>query len=197
MNRLGKTPLLIVGVCCLIVVAFVFNKEKEPVEITSTESTVHHHAPGNEGDSPKASPYVYVDVKGEVDKPGVYKMEEGKRVKDVMERAGGMTEQADPFSVNLAQKLLDEMVITVQVKGGGGEVQSQSSSTSSVKGKVAVNQATVEELQTLPGIGESKAAAIIQFREENGPFSNIDDLTSVSGIGEKTVEGFAELVQVP
>ncbi|WP_173916081.1 ComEA family DNA-binding protein [Halobacillus sp. Marseille-Q1614] len=133
-----------------------------------------------------------VDVKGEVSRPGIYEMEQGTRVNDAVNKAGGFTDTADRNSVNLAQKLQDEMVILVlsidQQSSGGAEASSD---------KVAVNRATPEEIQKLPGIGPSKAEAIVQYRDDTGGFQSIEDLLEVPGIGEKTLEQMKEMIQIP
>ncbi|UOR12251.1 helix-hairpin-helix domain-containing protein [Halobacillus amylolyticus] len=135
-----------------------------------------------------------VDVKGEVVKPGIYELNAGLRVNDAIDLAGGMTEQADQTSVNLAQKIQDEMVILVTSLTTGSEAQTEQSG---ITGKVRINQATLEEMQALPGIGPSKAEAIIKHREENGLFKKAEDLLEVTGIGEKTLENMIDTIQVP
>ncbi|RWZ60013.1 ComEA family DNA-binding protein [Halobacillus fulvus] len=134
-----------------------------------------------------------VDVKGEVSHPGVYEVRSGMRVNDVIDQAGGLTDRADPSSINLAQVVQDEMVITVL----SFESVITDSAGGSSDSKVAINQATVEEIQTLPGIGPSKAEAIIQYREENGPYRSAEDLLNVSGIGEATLNKLEEAIRVP
>ncbi|MCC3647602.1 helix-hairpin-helix domain-containing protein [Cytobacillus oceanisediminis] len=141
------------------------------------------------------------DIKGAVEKPGVYEAEEGERVIDLLEKAGGLTEKADRTKINFALKITDEMVIYVPKEGeileetragaGNGEVKGQQDS-----GKVNLNGADETELQTLPGIGPSKAAAIIEHRDTNGPFKDIEDLKLISGIGEKTFEKLKEHISV-
>ncbi|MFS0672874.1 helix-hairpin-helix domain-containing protein [Ornithinibacillus sp. 179-J 7C1 HS] len=134
-----------------------------------------------------------VDIKGEVIRPGVYEMEPNARVKDVIDIAGGFTEDADQNYINLAQKVIDEMVILVPRIGEEGGTTEDSPENS----KIRINYATEEEIQKLPGIGPSKAKAIVQYREEHGYFQSIEDLLGVSGIGEKTLEGIQEEIQVP
>lgn len=137
---------------------------------------------------------MYVDVKGEVERPGVYHLDEGSRVEDAIRMAGGLTSSGDPLSVNLAMRVQDEMVVIVLAKGGG---TAPGESGGNMSEKVFVNQATLEELKTLSGVGEAKAKAILEYREKNGPFQDVNDLLRVSGIGEKTLEGFIEDIQVP
>jgi len=134
---------------------------------------------------------IFVDVKGEVNQPGVYELKEGRRVKDAIKRAGGMTGQADPLSVNLAQKLLDEMVVYVSAETLAGNGKG------SYADKLSINRASLEELMNLSGIGEAKAKKIIAYRDQFGPFKSVDDLLEISGIGSKTLQGFREDVRVP
>ncbi|MBM7584750.1 competence protein ComEA [Bacillus pakistanensis] len=132
---------------------------------------------------------IYVDVKGEVKNPGIYKARAGERVNDIIIRAGDFTENAQPLQVNLAQTITDEMVIYVPKIGESDstapifETQGNGQSTQ----KIDINSAEEAELDALPGIGPSKAAAIIEYRETNGPFKSVEDLKEVSGIGEQTL----------
>ncbi|UJL44898.1 helix-hairpin-helix domain-containing protein [Virgibacillus sp. NKC19-16] len=135
-----------------------------------------------------------VDVKGAVTTPGVYEMDSQSRVNDVIQTAGGFTEDADQTQVNLAQKVQDEMIIIIPKEGeeanGGGSGSSES-------GKVKINQATQAEMESLNGIGPSKAQAIIQYRDEHGLFQTEEDLLEISGIGEKTLDNFRDDIQIP
>ncbi|MDF0728558.1 helix-hairpin-helix domain-containing protein [Cytobacillus sp. S13-E01] len=142
---------------------------------------------------------IFVDVKGAVVKQGVYEIDSRSRVKDVIELAGGVTTSADMKYVNLAAVLEDEMVVYVPEIGEEvGEVTQLLVSDPKFEGdeKISINKATIVELQTLPGIGEAKAMAIIEFRERNGPFKSVDDLLQISGIGEKTLEKFRDKISV-
>ncbi|MBR7797306.1 ComEA family DNA-binding protein [Agaribacter marinus] len=159
----------------------------EPIDPTDTVNS-------NRTNQVEDTSTVVVDVKGEVNKPGVYELEVEDRVIDAIEVAGGFTKNADESQVNLAQKVQDEMVISV--------ADSESDYSSSLSGtetneKLRINQASVEEIESLSGIGPAKAEAIVRYREENGPFTTIDDLLNVSGIGEKTIEVFQEEIQIP
>ena len=144
--------------------------------------------------------HLFVDIKGAIKHPDVYKMNNGDRVIDIISRAGGFLKQADETAINLAQKLQDEMVIIVPKEGenpidtmvittdGGGQ---------DTEGKVKLNEATQAELETLNGIGPSKAQAIIDYREEHGPFQTVEDVLEVSGIGEKTLDHLKDDLIVP
>jgi competence protein ComEA len=126
---------------------------------------------------------LYIDLKGEVNKPGVYEMKQGSRVQDVLQEAGGLTEAADPLLINLAQVLVDEMVIYVPKKGES--LPSLSTSiTSSDNDLLNINTASKSELENLEGIGPAKAESIITYRTEHGNFKNIEEIMEVSGIGE-------------
>lgn len=130
---------------------------------------------------------VLVDVKGEVRTPGVYEIESDKRVHDAIALAGGMKDTGDSNSLNLAQKVHDEMLIEVlhktKLKTNGNHYSD---------GKVNINLASVEELQKITGVGPKKAEAIVKYREENGSFLSIEDLDKVSGFGLKTIEKIKE-----
>lgn len=143
-----------------------------------------------------------VDVKGAVEKPGLYTLEVGSRVNDAVEAAGGLTSQADPKSINLAQKLSDEAVVYVASKDENILVVASSTASSAMSQDeknttlVNLNTATEADLQTISGIGAKRAADIIVYREANGGFKSVDDLNNVSGIGDKTMESIRPYVTV-
>lgn len=146
-----------------------------------------------------------VDVQGAVTYPGVYTLDEGDRLIHAIDAAGGYIADADTRQVNHALKLVDEMLIYIPLKGElpieestivSDIGSSGSTSTNDSGGKVNINTATESELTTLAGIGPSKAAAIIQHREEQGPFQTTEALTGVSGIGQKTFEKLQENITV-
>ncbi|MEW4262373.1 helix-hairpin-helix domain-containing protein [Priestia megaterium] len=143
--------------------------------------------------SSQDSPFVMVDIKGAVQKPGVYQLPKDARVKDALAQAGGATKEADLRQLNLASKLQDEMAVYIPAAGEeippSSPVSSISSSgTSNDQPLVNINTANTDELQTLNGIGPSKASAIVSYREENGLFQKVEDLGQVSGIGDKSLE---------
>ncbi|AXI31438.1 competence protein ComE [Priestia megaterium] len=143
--------------------------------------------------SSQDSPFVMVDIKGAVQKPGVYQLPKDARVKDALAQAGGATKEANLRQLNLASKLQDEMAVYIPAAGEeippSSPVSSISSSgTSNDQPLVNINTANTDELQTLNGIGPSKASAIVSYREENGLFQTVEDLGKVSGIGEKSLE---------
>lgn len=136
-----------------------------------------------------------VDVKGEVTSPGVYQLEENQRVEDAIEAAEGFTKQADELQINLSEKVHDEMMIYVPEEGeesGSSEQSTSNTNDSSAEEQLRINQASLEEIETLNGIGPSKAEAILQHVEENGPLQSDEDFLEISGIGEKTLENFKD-----
>ncbi len=178
---------------------FFFQQDDHKAEVVITES--------EELDEPKEEPeeveetvtdeYIWVDVKGHVSAPGVYQIEAGSRVKDVIELAGGFLDEANELAVNMAAILQDEMVVYVAKEGEEVEETIVQETEKSGEGKVNINSASLEEMMTLPGIGEQKAKRIIDYREANGKFQTAEDLLGVSGIGEKTLEQFEEMIIVP
>jgi len=145
---------------------------------------------------------ILIEIKGQVNAPGVFEMPSGSRLHDAIDLAGGFLPDADNLSLNMAMKLTDEMSIFVPKIGEAvtpPPVITQSISATAAGepgGPVNINTADETGLTTLPGIGPSKAAAIIAHREENGPFSSIEALKDVTGIGDKTFEGLKDAISV-
>ncbi|MFP7477848.1 helix-hairpin-helix domain-containing protein [Terribacillus saccharophilus] len=149
-----------------------------------------------ENDVTSGNAKVLVDIKGEVQKPGVYELAPDSRVEQAIHAAGGLTEKAEGRSVNLAQRVADEQVIYVAAIGEAEAPVQTAGSSASDSGKININQADSEELTELNGIGEAKAQAIIAFREENGPFTSVEQLTEVPGIGEKSLENMMDQISL-
>lgn len=171
----------------------VISPEQMPMIKDETE-TIDSETEKNEEESIVSSP-IMVDVQGSVNKPGVYEMNNGDRVIDVIKKAGGFLEEAEARSVNQAEKIADEMIIYVAAKGE--EVRPLSSNKGNDKDDLLnINSADLSELQTLSGVGPSKAQSIISYREEFGPFKSIDELLEVRGIGEKTIEEWKDKIKL-
>lgn len=143
----------------------------------------------------------YVDIKGAINTPGMYAFSGDTRVFDIVNDAGGFTEEADESRVNLSLKVIDQMVIVVPKNGEeipdaiettGDNLKRSKESES----KININTATLEELRQLNGIGEKKAQVIIQHREENGSFHSIEEIKQVSGIGDKTFENIQNSITI-
>lgn len=206
-KKYGKT-MLFPGIGCVILL-YLFLQQNDSSEETLTMTTIPQDQTEqlNTETEQMEEPIVekiMVDVKGAVKYPGVYELTTDDRVIDAIEDAGGYVEEAETTAVNHAQKLQDEMVIYIPKIGepienfstNGQVVTTSSENDNDSSDKVNLNSADETALTTLPGIGPSKAQAIIAYREENGSFKTIDDLKSVSGIGDKTFEKLRELIDV-
>ena len=161
-----------------------------------------------------------LNIKGAVVNPGVYSFNEGERVIDAINKSGGLLENADTSVINLSKNLFDEMVIVVytvdevnEMKGKNILIQyvekecncptlsndaclSNDSVKESDSSKISINNASVEELTKLSGIGESKAKSIVEYRNEHGLFSSIDEILNVSGIGEALFEKIKDNITI-
>ena len=185
---IGGILLILVGVGGL------FSKKEESVEGTTVVETTMLVEKTEVSTTQET--VIFVDIKGSVKNPGVYQMKVGDRVKDALDAAGGLTDEADSQKVNLAKRIEDQMVIVVQKVGEEAEeIPAGATSKEEAKeGKVNINTATVEELKTLKGVGEKKAEAIIEYRKKNGSFQTKEDLMKVRGIGKKLFESFQERI---
>ena len=189
-----KGAVIAVVLLLLVAVGGLLPKKEEAVE--ETEVVVTTVLAEKTEESATLEAVVFVDIKGEVKKPGVYQMKAGDRVKDAIDAAGGLTEEADSQKVNLAKRLEDQMVIVVPKVGEEAEEipAGETRNEATKEGKVNINTATVEELKTLKGVGEKKAEAIIEYRKKNGSFQTKEDLMKVRGIGKKLFESFQERI---
>lgn len=191
----------------LTIIGFIFFSSKTEVQASPIVEEVLEKEEVKE--EKKEEVILYVDIKGEVKKPGVYKVKENTRVNDIISLAGGLTKNANTRSINLSKKVTDEMVIIVHSKSEitdfskTKEVEKSivqncnnesysivnEACTSNVEqttnsGLISLNTATKEELMTLSGIGEKKALDIISYREQNNGFKTIEEVMNISGIGE-------------
>ncbi len=147
---------------------------------------------------------IVVDIKGAVKAPKEYELKAGSRVRDLIEIAGGLTPEADEEKIYFSKILEDEQCIKIykigeEVLDSEIEVEKQQEKgTGAVdsKGKININKATVDELMTIPGIGQVKAQSIVDYRNENGKFNSVDELTNITGIGVKTLEKLRDKVDI-
>lgn len=159
-------------------------------QMTSDSSSISHE----QVTASAASEQWYVDVKGAVNHPGVYPVTPAMRIHDVIALAGGVKAGADETQVNFSQKVADQMVIYMPKQGEVAPQANTPGQVSAAEGasgggqQVNLNTATKEELMTISGIGEKKAEDILHYREQNGSFQSVDDLTKVTGIGAKILE---------
>lgn len=199
---------IVISIVGVIIYLNINNEKEEPLVIEKKK----------ENKKQNTSEVYKVDIKGQVANPGIYSLKANSRVIDVIEKAGGLTENADTSVINLSKKISDEMVIIIYSHeevnefGKTKEIEKQVlmecknneiyslennacieiDNTNNISGKININTASKEELMTLTGIGESKANDIIKYRETNGPFKSIEDLTKVNGIGESTLANIKE-----
>ena len=174
----------------------------KPVQIASSAGPVvagqvAGAASASASASASAAPII-VDVTGWVHDPGVYEFVTGDRVIDAVERAGGAKPGADLSILNLAAPLTDGTQVVVSKEGAAGAVGATGSSTggTTAPALININTATATEFETLSGIGEVLAAAIVDYRTENGPFTSVDELEDVSGIGPSTLDEIRDQVTV-
>lgn len=214
--------ILIIFTLIIFIIGFILvimnqnNIEEENGEVIITKQEVEE---GNE-----LIEKITIDIKGAVKNPGVYIIESNKRVIDAIELAGGLLDNADNSVINLSKKLKDEMVIIIYTKDEIKEMLKGDTSIKviekecicpqikndacvddnkvdnmvedSINYPISINNAGIKELMNLPGIGESKAKAIVEYREKNGNFENIEDITKVSGIGESLFEQIKEYIDL-
>jgi len=169
------------------------------VAAVSKDSSSEKEVKKEEKEEPLEQDQITVDVKGAVKSPGIYDLPVGSRVHDAVQKAGGLTEEADSKSLNLAQKVSDEALVYVPSKGEEATSQQAASGTtpsSSKEKKVNLNKASLEELKQVKGLGGKRAQDIIDHRETNGKFKSVDELKKVSGIGAKTIEKLKDYVTV-
>lgn len=161
---------------------------------------------GTASSTASSAAIIYVDIGGEVNVPGVYEVSEGTRLFQVIEKAGGLTEDADIDVINRAEAVYDGQKILIasyeesekRSKSQALTEPSEQSGSSSAADEVRVNINTADSvtLQTIPGIGPSKAERIIEYRNTQGRFQSIDDIKNISGIGDKTFESIKKYITV-
>ena len=215
-----KIFLVLFSAVCILTGCTSTKAETEPVmnmkisdegaESYSDDSTGEVIAGNSEESSSKV---LIVYVCGAVSEPGVYELSFGSRINDAVIAAGGFSEEADTTYVNLAAEISDgaklripTLVETEEIKGKGNVLSEEFYSfdktgldveTKSVNsGLININSATEEELTTLPGIGDSIAARIVKYRQQNGKFNSIEDVMNISGIKDKLFSKIKEYITV-
>jgi competence protein ComEA len=144
---------------------------------------------------------VVVEMRGEIEAPGVYELAPGARLQDALAAAGGLTEEADLSTVNLARRLRDgELIVILALPVPGNTPMlplpdaGDAAEVEESRARININAATAEELEALPGVGEVIATRIVTYREQNGPFRSVDDLIHVEGIADRAIDDMRELV---
>lgn len=216
----------IIGALSILILSIIFlvagyiinhNKEEEYKEVFVNEQQYlqgkdHKGSGENENNENKESENqenvdngkIVVDIKGAVKNPKEYELKEGSRIRDLIEIAGGLTAEADEEKIYFSKILEDEQCIKIYKIGEevlDSEIEAQGqqekgTGTVDSKGIININKATVEELMTIPGIGQTKAQSIVDYRNENGKFKSVDELTNITGIGAKTLEKLRDKVDI-
>jgi len=138
---------------------------------------------------------IYVDICGAIYNPGVYKVKAGTRLFEVIDKAGGLLDDADISSINQAEEVYDgQKIIITSISYAGDNATFFNEQTKD--GKININVADITKLQEIPGIGPVTAQKIIEYRENNGKFKTIDEIKKVNGIGEKTYENIKDYITV-
>ena len=198
--RQNVKSIILAFVCSLVLIIgglFYFNQNKTEdysgvsFSNTSNETNNKYEKAENRHDEK-----IFVDVKGAVKHPGVFETTKDKRVKDLIEEAGGLLEDADTSTLNLSQKVKDQMVIYVLKHGEKPKQISDGGSSSSNADVININIANLEQLMKISGVGKTKAEAIISYREKNGDFKKKEDITKVRGIGKSTFEKIKDKIEV-
>lgn len=220
-NKKIVVYIIIISVIALIIYKVAIKKENLIENITDINTIeISEENETKEQEKVDITKKIMAYITGEVKNPGIYELEENSRIKDVIEKAGGLKETADITDINLATILQDEDKITIpskeenkQEKQNTENIQSNKQSKTTEKSqnttsistnttgknqntKVNINTATQTELETLPGIGPSIASKIVSYRKENGKFKSIEEIKKVSGIGESKYANIKELIKV-
>ena len=198
--RQNVKSIILAFVCSLIVIIgglFYFNQSKtEDYSGVSFSNISNETNNKDEKAEDKHDEKIFVDVKGAVKHPGVFETIKDKRVKDLIEEAGGLLDDADTSTLNLSQKVKDQMVIYVLKHGEKPKQISDGGSSSSNTDVININTANKEQLMKISGVGKTKAEAIISYREKNGDFKKKEDITKVHGIGKATFEKIKDKIEV-
>ncbi|WP_167046891.1 ComEA family DNA-binding protein [Salinibacterium sp. ZJ454] len=196
--RVGVGAAIVLVIVALGSAVFIAAITPQGAATTVAPNTVAPNtAPAAVADSPApaggevAASAIFVHVLGSVQTPGLYALHEGARTVDAVAAAGGFADTADTGGVNLARFVTDGEQLYVPALG---EAAPPAAPGAEVPGKVNLNTADLTQLDTLPRVGPAMAERIIQWRDANGGFQVIEDLMSVTGIGQKTFDGLRELV---
>lgn len=197
LTKREKYGLIIFIILIITAVAYFYysNNKGNSIDVVSKEVNASDSIDGVN----KNKNEINVFICGEINKPGVYSLCLGDRLIKLIELSGGFTQRADMEAVNLAEKLEDEDFIKIPAlvtNLNGERVNSTSNSTDNGTGKININTATLEQLDSLPKIGPALAQRIVDYRVSNGRFKDIKELNNVSGIGDKIFEGLKDKVTV-
>lgn len=148
----------------------------------------------------KGTKMIVVEIKGEVVNPDVYEISEGSIIRDLITKAGGLTNEANIDKINRADKLRDNQLIVIpnknELSNANTNINVSKEGNTAEDGIININTASLEELQKINGVGEVKAKSIINYREKNGGFKSIDEMKNIEGIGDKTFEKMKDQITV-
>ncbi|MFP4698074.1 MAG: helix-hairpin-helix domain-containing protein [Eubacteriales bacterium] len=192
------------GVLSLVVILGViyvlFQDTEEEVEVVlknnqNEEDDFTKDEKDNQEEIDKVKKTIFVEICGAVNQPNVYEVEEGTRIFEVLEMAGGLTEEAAPFVINQAEPAMDgqQVYFPTQDEVDEGYHIDENKTNNYL---ININSATLEQLISIPGIGETKAKNIIEYREENGKFNSIEDIMNIDGIKEGIFNKIKEYISV-
>lgn len=178
--------------CCILLAVILIGcgKQRNEVKIETSANTNKL----NTAKEARTKKKIFIQITGAIQKPGVYQVCEGERIFQVVEQAGGLLQEASFESVNQAMIAEDGQVIHVLTKEEYEKIQEPDNQEQN--SKVNINRASKEQLMTLPGIGEGKAAQIIEYRQEHGSFAKIEDIMKISGIKEHLFEKIKDAICV-
>lgn len=148
----------------------------------------------------KGTKMIVVEIKGEVANPDVYEISEGSIIRDLITKAGGLTNEANIGKINRADKLRDNQLIVIpnknELSNANTNINVSKEGNTAEEGIININTASLEELQKINGVGEVKAKSIINYREKNGGFKSIDEMKNIEGIGDKTFEKMKDQITI-
>ena len=189
---------ILLAVLCFVAAGVLFSylSKKPPAEAETASAAMESEAVSEEESTFETQAKVCVHVCGSVQHPGVYYLEDGARIHEAVEMAGGLTEDAAGDVINLAEVISDGEKIYIPSQEEAKAGYTPEEKTQKDDGLVNINTASLEELKKLPGIGDIKAEAIIKYREESGSFNSIEDIRNVSGIKDSSYEQIKDLIKV-
>ncbi len=212
MKNINKKTIIAVLLSFIVIISiyYFFIKEKEYTEINTNFSILNEEEEYTKEENKNK---IIIYITGAVANEGIYELDENSRIADAIDKAGGITEEANINNINLAFVLEDGVKIYIPKKGdNSNEIKddtntyiskrsdnielAQSTKNNNTNNKVNINTANQTELETLPGIGASIATKIISYRNKNGKFINIEDIKKVNGIGESKYEKIKDLIKV-
>ncbi len=197
LSRTELTGLVIVVAVTLVGAGLWYMRSlPKPVAIVASSPVAGTSGSATAASASPTGPPIIVDVTGWVREPGVYEFAQGDRVIDAVERAGGAKPNADVSGLNLAAPLTDGTQVVVPKTGAAPAGATGSAGSATAGGLININTASAADFESLSGIGEVLAAAIVDYRTENGPFAAVDDLEDVSGIGPATLEEIRDQITV-